>query len=99
MTRNEPSRDDEPYVVIADRSSDLGPFLFGAALGSGHRAVARAAHRRRDTQRRAQPAPVGAPERARCRRRGCQHLQLRRVTRWSDGSSPRVLRCRVEVAT
>ncbi len=34
MTRNEPSRDDEPYVVIADRSSDLGPFLFGAALGA-----------------------------------------------------------------
>ncbi len=34
MTRNESPRDDEPYVVIADRSSDLGPFLFGAALGA-----------------------------------------------------------------
>jgi gas vesicle protein len=34
MTRNESPQDDEPYVVIADRSSDLGPFLFGAALGA-----------------------------------------------------------------
>src|SRR5215472_1646213 len=34
MARNESPRDDEPYVVIADRSSDLGPFLFGAALGA-----------------------------------------------------------------
>jgi gas vesicle protein len=34
MRRNESSPDDEPYVVIADRSSDLGPFLFGAALGA-----------------------------------------------------------------
>jgi gas vesicle protein len=34
MTRKESTPDDEPYVVIADRSSDLGPFLFGAALGA-----------------------------------------------------------------
>jgi gas vesicle protein len=34
MTRDESQHDDEPYVVIADRSSDLGPFLFGAALGA-----------------------------------------------------------------
>ena len=27
--------DGEPYVVVEGRSSDLGPFLLGAALGAG----------------------------------------------------------------
>ena len=90
--------DDEPYVVIAERSerSRTVPARCGAWCGDCALLAPRSGTETRKAVRRSSAVgPRGAREAA----EGVAIRSARRGTSWSAGSNPRGRRCRVEAAT